>query len=321
VSEQRYKPYGEVRWSNGAGMPTDLTFTGQRAGPANYVGSLMDYVARGYSPALGRFISADTIVPGAGNPQAFNRYAYALNAPLRFTDPTGHDVDCERGDGECHRRVQDERRNEYFRNHDKGCQDGSITDYCGFRDPKVVADSALLFLAVVAGPELLASGASALVSLGRLAWAELGLACGLSGVCSKAAEIGQRIGNGLNGNPTFSNSSAVIGSAATRSAGPARTLFRAVSEKELADIRVNAGSLRDVPQSAEGKYFATTYEAAMEWGNRPSSDSFKVLSVEVPENLLREAYYWPILDDIGPAYFITMEQLENYVVRVLEVSK
>ena len=59
----------------------------------------------------------------------------------------------------------------------------------------------------------------------------------------------------------------------------------------------------------------------MEWGNRPSSDSFKVLSVEVPENLLREAYYWPILDDIGPAYFITMEQLENYVVRVLEVSK
>ena len=31
VSQQRYKPYGEVRWSSGAGMPTDLTFTGQRA--------------------------------------------------------------------------------------------------------------------------------------------------------------------------------------------------------------------------------------------------------------------------------------------------
>ena len=31
VSEQRYKPYGEVRWSSGAGMPTDFTFTGQRA--------------------------------------------------------------------------------------------------------------------------------------------------------------------------------------------------------------------------------------------------------------------------------------------------
>jgi hypothetical protein len=32
VSEQRYKPYGEVRWSSGAGMPTDFTFTGQRVG-------------------------------------------------------------------------------------------------------------------------------------------------------------------------------------------------------------------------------------------------------------------------------------------------
>ncbi len=37
VSEQRYKPYGEVRWSSGAGMPTDFTFTlrlrsGQAAG-------------------------------------------------------------------------------------------------------------------------------------------------------------------------------------------------------------------------------------------------------------------------------------------------
>lgn len=31
VSEQRYKPYGEVRWSSGAGLPTDFTFTGQRA--------------------------------------------------------------------------------------------------------------------------------------------------------------------------------------------------------------------------------------------------------------------------------------------------
>ena len=32
VSEQRYKPYGEVRWNSGAGMPTDFAFTSQRAG-------------------------------------------------------------------------------------------------------------------------------------------------------------------------------------------------------------------------------------------------------------------------------------------------
>ena len=90
VSEQRYKPYGEVRWSSGAGMPTDKQFTGQTRLAEGYVGTLYDYVSRAYDPVLGRFISADTIVPGAGNPQAFNRYAYVLNSPLNFTDPTGH---------------------------------------------------------------------------------------------------------------------------------------------------------------------------------------------------------------------------------------
>ncbi len=62
----------------------------QRSRLANYVGSLMDYVFRCYSPALCRFISADTIVPGAGNSQAYNRYMYVLGNPLGRTDPSGH---------------------------------------------------------------------------------------------------------------------------------------------------------------------------------------------------------------------------------------
>jgi len=49
----------------------------------------MYYEARYYDPALGRFISADTIVPEPGNPQALNRYSYVYNNPLRYTDPTG----------------------------------------------------------------------------------------------------------------------------------------------------------------------------------------------------------------------------------------
>jgi hypothetical protein len=35
-------------------------------------------------------VSADSVVPGAGNPQAFNRYAYTLNNPLKYIDPSGH---------------------------------------------------------------------------------------------------------------------------------------------------------------------------------------------------------------------------------------
>ena len=39
---------------------------------------------------LGRFISADPVVPEPGNPQGLNRYAYVTNNPLKYTDPSGH---------------------------------------------------------------------------------------------------------------------------------------------------------------------------------------------------------------------------------------
>jgi RHS repeat-associated protein len=82
----RYLPYGQERWNNGTAV-TDFGFTSQR----NERGfGLMDYNARYYDPYLGRFISADTIVPNPANPIDFNRYAYAAGNPLRFTDPSGH---------------------------------------------------------------------------------------------------------------------------------------------------------------------------------------------------------------------------------------
>jgi RHS repeat-associated protein len=82
-----YAPFGEVR----IGEPSDLTdfgFTGQRRDDST--GGLMYYGARYYLPSLRRFISADTIVPGAGNPQNLNRYSYVLNNPVNLIDPTGH---------------------------------------------------------------------------------------------------------------------------------------------------------------------------------------------------------------------------------------
>jgi RHS repeat-associated protein len=38
--------------------------------------------ARFYDPALGRWLSADTLVPEPGNPQAFNRFSYVGGNPL-----------------------------------------------------------------------------------------------------------------------------------------------------------------------------------------------------------------------------------------------
>ncbi|MDY7078902.1 MAG: RHS repeat-associated core domain-containing protein [Chloroflexota bacterium] len=87
-SRALYYPYGGVRWpTGGSTLPTDYTFTGQR----NEAGiGLMDYNARFYDAAIGRFISADTIVPNAANPQDLNRYAYARGNPLKYSDPTGY---------------------------------------------------------------------------------------------------------------------------------------------------------------------------------------------------------------------------------------
>lgn len=42
-----------------------------------------------YDQLLGRFLSADPVIPGIYNLQAYNRYTYGLNNPLRYIDPTG----------------------------------------------------------------------------------------------------------------------------------------------------------------------------------------------------------------------------------------
>jgi RHS repeat-associated protein len=87
VTELRYYPYGDSARYNPGGQITTFRFTGQRWDPGT---GLYFYGARWYDSSLGRFIQADTIVPQPGNPQSLNRYAYVLNNPLRYTDPTGH---------------------------------------------------------------------------------------------------------------------------------------------------------------------------------------------------------------------------------------
>jgi len=93
-SEVVYAPFGEIREGDLSEL-TDFGFTGQQLDRST--GGLMYYGARYYLPSLRRFISADTIVPGAANPQSFNRYSYVINNPLVLIDPTGH-IYCPSGD-------------------------------------------------------------------------------------------------------------------------------------------------------------------------------------------------------------------------------
>lgn len=50
---------------------------------------LINMNARLYDPVSGRFLSPDPYVQAPDFSQNFNRYTYALNNPLRFTDPNG----------------------------------------------------------------------------------------------------------------------------------------------------------------------------------------------------------------------------------------
>jgi len=83
----RYFAYGAPRTGDLFALPTDHTFTGQKLDRGT---GLMYYGARYYDPALGMFLSPDTLVPEPGNPQSLNRYSYVGNQPLKYVDPSGH---------------------------------------------------------------------------------------------------------------------------------------------------------------------------------------------------------------------------------------
>lgn len=51
--------------------------------------NLINMNGRVYDPVLGRFIQPDNFVQEPDNLQNFNRYAYCLNNPLTYTDPSG----------------------------------------------------------------------------------------------------------------------------------------------------------------------------------------------------------------------------------------
>jgi RHS repeat-associated protein len=135
-SQLRYDPWGKQRYAQNI-TPTGYRYTAQRFDDKL---GLYDYQARYYDPHIGRFISADVVVPqssrltpltvgfhetmfleqangenrqlmeygpasnwsgrlkqqlgvpaGPAAPQTLNRFAYANNNPLVYTDPTGHD--------------------------------------------------------------------------------------------------------------------------------------------------------------------------------------------------------------------------------------
>lgn len=91
-SVNRFLPFGDWRTEPSSNPSlTDMGYTGHKHNNSgtNDIG-LIYMNARYYVSGIGRFASADTIVPDQTNPQNYNRYSYVLNQPTIGVDPDGH---------------------------------------------------------------------------------------------------------------------------------------------------------------------------------------------------------------------------------------
>ncbi|WP_339061229.1 RHS repeat-associated core domain-containing protein [Tepidibacillus marianensis] len=93
----RYDAFGNL-FNN---MAAPYNATGYTGKTYDTKAGLMDYNARWYSPPNGRFISEDTFTGWKCQPQSLNRYSYAQNNPVNFTDPTGHCIPVGIDSDEC----------------------------------------------------------------------------------------------------------------------------------------------------------------------------------------------------------------------------
>ena len=88
-----YDAWGRRRdpttWNYNANLPTPLTSKGFTGHDHLDNFKLINMGGRMYDPVIGRFLNPDIIVQFPENPQSYNRYSYALNNPLKFTDPSG----------------------------------------------------------------------------------------------------------------------------------------------------------------------------------------------------------------------------------------
>lgn len=95
VDEKSFTAWGQPRtpqnWSTlpptGPGNDWDRGYTGHEHMPKF---GIINMNGRLYDPLMGRMFAPDPFVIGKDNTQGYNRYSYALNNPLKYTDPDGN---------------------------------------------------------------------------------------------------------------------------------------------------------------------------------------------------------------------------------------
>ena len=95
------------------------------------------------------------------------------------------------------------------------------------------------------------------------------------------------------------------------------TTYRAMSTAEYNNT-ISSQKFSPGPNSSEdGKFFATTYEDATQWGKQMyANGDFKVMEATFSSTILTspQTCYWVRLDGIGPAYFFSNEATNQYLI-------
>jgi len=141
-----YKAFGETRYSSG-NLGTDYKFTGQREESA--LGGIYWFQSRWFDPTLGRFMSPDTIVPTqTQGTQAWDRYAFVNNNPVRYNDPSGHMV--TQDDGGTKKSYEQTQYDRQRIAHEQ-CEAG-IESYCSYGEQHPVETFGFGLTALIAAP-------------------------------------------------------------------------------------------------------------------------------------------------------------------------
>src|SRR5437879_4940364 len=135
---------------------------------------------------------------------------------------------------------------------------------------------------------------------GRVDWGQVALSAGVGGVGAGAGSMLSKLAAARSVNAATETSRAV-------ESGGTVQLFRHVDPSELADIR-NTGLFRLSPNST-GKYFAESAEHAQQWGQMLNNGEGAVVHTSVPTSVADQLFRWEKLDGIGPARFVSPEQL------------
>jgi hypothetical protein len=94
------------------------------------------------------------------------------------------------------------------------------------------------------------------------------------------------------------------------------TVYRSMSQAELDGI-VQTKSF-DEGYNMSGKWFADDLSGAEQWANMPGNE--RIISITIPRSVFNAAEYRPKLNNIGPAHYFEVDNLNASYINITVVK-